>query len=784
MISSQQGFLLTRQWRDSHDSVELDFWIATDAGPVQLRVAAQESVFFLRCDDQQQAGKLLLDIAGWRSSAVAMKTFCGQPVMAYYFKQQRQLRLARERLREAGLDPLEADINPCDRYLMERFILGSLMVKGHARQNRGYLDYRQPEMAASLYQPALKVISLDIETAIDQLQLFSIAVYAQLAGTELRRVFMLAGHDLGDHISVYDNERELLQAFFDWLESTDPDIIIGWNVINFDCWYLQQVCNKYRIDLRLGRGTAKVSWRELDDDGERRAITVPGRVVLDGIELLKAATWRFESFSLNAVAGELLGEAKLIQGNDRGEKIAELFHHHPRQLADYNLQDCVLVWKIFEKAGLLAFAIARSKLTGLPMDRIGGSVASFDFRYLPPLHRHGFVAPNGHWVDEVEHSPGGFVMDSRPGIYQNVIVLDFKSLYPSIIRSFKIDPMGMAIGLHEELDQSELVPGFKGAWFSKSRTLLPGIIAELWQARDAAKHDNNQPLSQAIKIIMNAFYGVLGSAGCRFFDARLASSITRRGHQIIQQTAAYIEQQGWPVIYGDTDSVFVWLKSVDTADEAIVLASNLAQQLNDWWRQQLQRDYAIESFLEIEFETLYQKFLMPTIRGSDKGSKKRYAGIVHGQQPRLVFKGLENVRTDWTRLAREFQQELYRRIFYEEPYREFIKNLVADLLAGKYDDQLVYRKRLRRRLEDYQRNIPPHVQAARRAVDQAGVVIRRGDWIEYVITINGPEPLVAQVSALDYQHIIDRQLGPVADSILYFLEDSLAAVIDRQLAMF
>lgn len=782
VITSQQGFLLSRQWRDSREGAELTMWLATDEGPVQLLVGGQESVFFLSDDDHVQAEQLLADFSGWHSKLLALKDFSHRPIRGYYFKRQRQLRVARDRLREAGLDPLEADIGPCDRFLMERFVRGSLAFKGEPQPRQAYSSYRQPEVAASDYQPRLKMISLDIETAIDRLQLFSIAVYACENNEELRRVFMVSSQPVADDVSVFADERQLLEAFFDWLAQYDPDIIIGWNVLNFDCWYLQQLCTKYRMELRLGRGDEKLFWRELDDEGERRALTVPGRVVLDGIELLKAATWRFESFSLNAVASELLGEAKLIQGSDRGEKITELFHQQPRQLAEYNLQDCVLVWKIFQRADLLAFAVARSKLTGLPLDRIGGSVASFDFRYLPQLHRAGFVAPNGHLVDEIEASPGGFVMDSKPGIYRHVIVLDFKSLYPSIIRSFKIDPMGMAIGLSDALDQDQLVPGFKGAWFAKNQNLLPAIITDLWQARDEAKRVDNQPLSQAIKIIMNSFYGVLGSAGCRFFDTRLASSITRRGHQIIQQTAAFIEQQGWPVIYGDTDSVFVWLESVASDKEASAVGEQLALQLNQWWRQQLLSDYAIESFLEIEFETHFQKFLMPTIRGSDKGSKKRYAGVVSGKQ-QLVFKGLENVRTDWTRLARDFQQELYRRIFFDEPYREYIKSVVAELLAGKTDGQLVYRKRLRRKLDDYQRNIPPHVQAAHKA-QAAGESIRRGDWIEYVITVSGPEPVVAKVSQLDYQHYIDRQLGPVADGILYFLGDSLAAIIDKQLAMF
>ncbi len=784
MAAGQQGFLLTRQWRDSRDGVELEFWLASDQGPVQLLIGKQHPLFFLRIDQCQQAEKLLATIPGCHSKSLPLRDFSATAVKAFYFKQQANLRKARERLRDAGLDPLEADINPQDRFLMERYIRGGIAFEGSSQSLPSYRRYAQPKVTANDYQPRLKVISLDIETAMDDLQLYSIAVYAETAENKLHKVFMVSSEPVAGALTFPD-ERQLLEAFFYWLGEYDPDIIIGWNVVNFDCWFLQRLCTKHNIDLRLGRGDGKPYWRDLDDDGDRKAITVSGRVVLDGIELLKAASYRFESFSLNAVSSALLDESKLIQGSDRGEKIAELFEHNKPQLAQYNLQDCILVWNIFQKTRLLEFVIARSKLTGLPLDRIGGSVASFDFRYLPHLHRKGYVAPNGHLSEEIQRSPGGFVMDSRPGIYQQVIVLDFKSLYPSIIRSFKIDPLGLVVGLSGDLDQRELVAGFNGAWFSKTETILPEIIAELWQARDAAKRDSNQPLSQAIKIIMNSFYGVLGSAGCRFFDSRLASSITRRGHQIIQQTAAYIEAQGWPVIYGDTDSVFVWINSAESDQQVTQIGKSLEADLNQWWQQRLKKEYAIDCFLEIEFETHYQKFLMPTIRGSEKGSKKRYAGVVRsGQQQRLVFKGLENVRTDWSRLAREFQQELYRRIFFDEPYRDYIKAVVAGLLQGQYDEQLVYRKRLRRKLHEYQRNVPPHVQAARKAVALAGVDIRRGDWIEYVMTVNGAEPVLAQRSMLDYQYYIDRQLAPVADSILYFLEDSLAAVIDRQLAMF
>jgi DNA polymerase II len=786
----QQGFVLSRQWRGTRDGVELEYWLATDAGAVQLILTRQQSIFFIPQQQCDQATSLLSRFSGWSCQVVSLQDFSMNPVMGFYFDQQRTLREARDVLFSHGLSPLESDINPYDRFLMERFVRGALRFRGSPQVVDGVQRFVNPQVTHCDYQPQLKVVSLDIETAMAELTLYSIAVYAVQEqeggqGSEFRKVFLVSDHPVGDDIEVFANERLLLAAFFNWLALYDPDIIIGWNVINFDLWFLERLCQKHRIPSRFGRAGATAHWRTLGDDGDRRAVSTPGRVVLDGIELLKAATYQFESFALNTVAGKLLGDGKLIVGSDRGEKITELYRHDKLALAEYNVQDCKLVWDIFEKTDLLAFAIARSRLTGLPIERIGGSVAAFDFRYLPLLHREGFVAPNGHVGDEFEQSPGGFVMESQPGIYEHVLVLDFKSLYPSIIRTFKVDPLGMAIGLGQELDQSELVPGFKGAWFSKNRNLLPGIVSDLWRSRDEAKANSDSPLSQAIKIIMNSFYGVLGSGGCRFFNSRLASSITLRGHQIIQQTASFIEEQGWSVIYGDTDSVFVWLKNIDSDQMALSTGDKLAEQLNRWWTHRIKDQYGVDSFLELEFETHFTRFLMPTIRGSDQGSKKRYAGVVvKNNQPTLVFKGLESVRTDWTKLARDFQQELYRRIFFEEPFHDYIKTVVRQVREGECDSELVYRKRLRRKLEDYQKNIPPHVQAARKAAALDGVDIRRGDWVEYIITINGAEPVATRRSTIDYQHYIDRQLAPVADGILYFSGDSFEKIIDQQLGLF
>ena len=278
---------------------------------------------------------------------------------------------------------------------------------------------------------------------------------------------------------------------------------------------------------------------------------------------------------------------------------------------------------------------------------------------------------------------------------------------------------------------------------------------------------------------MNSFYGVLGTSACRFYDPRLTSSITRRGHEIIQRSKELVEREGYDVIYGDTDSLFVWLSSTSGEDDARIIGQRLARILNEWWQETIMREHRLTSKLEIEFETHYLKFLMPTVRGSGAGSKKRYAGMIRksDKQLELVFKGLETVRTDWTPLAREFQQELFRRVFEGQPFTDYIIDIHNQLYQGQLDKKLVFRKQLRQPLEKYQRNIPPHAQAAKK-------MQKPGRWVEYLICKSGAEPIEIPGLIPDYDHYAERQLKPVADTILTFLDTSYDAIIGGQLSMF
>ncbi|MGI9498558.1 MAG: DNA polymerase II, partial [Geminicoccaceae bacterium] len=492
--------------------------------------------------------------------------------------------------------------------------------------------------------------------------------------------------------------------FFAWLKEADPDLLLGWNIAGFDLDFLQRKCTEFGLPYAVGRGSDRAAILQPETSRGLALARLPGRVALDGIELLRAGFWSFESFELDVVANELLGRGKAIKNpGQRLDEIRRMYRDDPVALAAYNLEDCRLVLDIFAKANLLAFARERAAATGLAMDRYGGSVAAVDHLYLPRLHRAGYVAPDVGDVDPGAGSPGGYVIDSQPGLYDNVLLLDFKSLYPSIIRTFRIDPLALV------RPGDDPVPGFDGANFSRQQAILPELVADLWSVRDRAKADGHAALSQAVKILMNSLYGVLGATGCRFLDTRLTSSITRRGHQIIQQSQGVIEALGHKVIYGDTDSLFILPNERGGEADIKALGARLAQELNNWWHQHITEQFRLDSYLDIEFETHFLRFLMPTIRGAETGSKKRYAGLIRTADggSDLVFKGLESVRTDWTPLARRFQRELYRLIFLNQPFEAYIHDTLSDLRAGRLDAELVYRKRLRHDLKDYTRNVPP-----------------------------------------------------------------------------
>jgi DNA polymerase-2 len=389
----------------------------------------------------------------------------------------------------------------------------------------------------------------------------------------------------------------------------------------------------------------------------------------------------------------------------------------------------------------------------MPFDRVGASIASFDRLYLPLLRRRGFVAPSVDAERTAAPVQGGAVLEPRPGLFENVAVFDFKSLYPSLIRSFHLDPLAHALAREGDIEAPN------GARFSRRDAILPEVIERFQASREDARRRGDRHADQAIKIMMNALFGVLGAASCRFFDPAIANAITGFGQQTLRWTRDAFEEAGRGVLYGDTDSVFVQLAG--PAERARAEAEGLRRSVQERILARIRAAYGVEPRLELELEHVFEGFFLPFVRGGRSGSKKRYAGWSGG---RLELVGLEAVRRDWPAVAAQLQRGMLERMFRREPLLPFVRDVVGRVRDGSLDAELVYAKRVRKSsLDQYTAATPPHVQAARRAGARPGSVIH------YVITAAGPEPCFPGrelPAGIDRAHYVEKVLRPVAQAIL------------------
>ncbi len=673
----------------------------------------------------------------------------------------------RQRLLAAGVPCYEADVRFAYSYLRDRDLRGTIAIEG-AWQPEGRIRrvYRNPELTPADYFPTLRVLSLDIETDPKASALFSIG----LAGLGADRVLIVGPGPLRD-AECFPDERALLLRFFALLDELDPDVLTGWNVVDFDLTVLQRLCRRHGIPFRLGRTNDEMTIQR--DQGFTRdaRASVPGRMILDGLALVRSAFIRLDDYKLETAAQAFLGRGKLMTGEGRGREIAEAFVHDRQKLVDYNQRDAQLVLEILAHQRLVELAVTRSRLTGMQLDRVGASIASIDFLYLAELHRRGRVAPS---VSEHPNAmvAGGAVLDSAPGLFTNILVFDFKSLYPSIIRTFNIDPMTYvpADAVEPNMD---LIRTPNGVAFRREPGILPELVARLWVARDHAKLDGDALASQAIKILMNSLYGVLAATTCRFFSPAIANAITLTGQRLIHLAADEVRRLGHTVIYGDTDSLFVDVSEPDTA-RAEARAGELRIAIGAMLVTRLRDEFGVESHLELEYEKCYRRFFMPEVRQGTGGSKKRYAGMLgDGATARLELIGLEAVRRDWTPLAKRFQRELLDRVFHDRPVDDFVRDFLMILRQGALDDLLTYKKAVRKRLDDYTKTTPAHVKAARK---QTGPPTR---IVEYVVTDTGPEPVGDRRGTLDYEHYVEKQLEPIADALLRFVGVHFADLAGR-----
>jgi DNA polymerase I len=547
------------------------------------------------------------------------------------------------------------------------------------------------------FSPPLKILAFDVENSITDGHLYTICYYVKL-GDELRP---------GE--PIWGTEREIIERFTQAIQREDPDVLTGYNIDGYDIPTIQDRARKAGIrSLQWGR-----------DMSEPRQVyqkfwRLNGRLVADAWWAVKSDL-KPKQETLNAVSKLLLGEQKhdVDMGMRVGSeydprKIDKEWQSNRDRILAYCTRDAELSLRILDKVGTLRRTLDMATVTKLPLDdvlNIGSSflIDSILIRAADRATPRVGVPMTGSF-DEVEAIEGGYVHEIKAGLYHWVCVLDFKSMYPSLIIAKNIcfttlDPKGDVIsptGVH---------------FLSKAQRpgLLPSILQNLMRERDDTKRKMREAkspeenryydgLQQAIKILMNAFYGVFASSFYRFTDRAIGSSITAFARETTKGIISELEAEGNEVIYSDTDSVFVRSPEANL-DGTVKFGKEVAERFSREGGQ-------------LEFE----KVLDPLF---SHGKKKRYVGRVvwPRRQEELLIRGYETRRTDSFDLQTELLMEVFEKVLDERPEEavKIARKRISETVEGKVPiEKLVISRGVKNFSEYDDPDRLAHVQAAKK----------------------------------------------------------------------
>jgi DNA polymerase II len=751
-----KGFVIYPTYRVEKGKAYVYLYGRQEDGKTFLTRSYARPYFFIRKKDEKAARTVYPQL---ETKETHKKNFAEEQLITVLMDNPKDVPQLRDTLHEEGVHTYEADVRFTYRFMMDHGIQGSLDITG-TLQPHTFVDafYEEPTFNECKYTPTnLKTLSIDIETGAHGKKLYCIS----LVGSDGFSKVLFVADEPVQGAQTYPTEKACLEAFTASVRAYDPDIITGWSVIDFDLKTLKDMCSQYHIPFVLGRNDDSAKLKIETQFFRESSADVPGRMVLDGIILLRISFVKLEDYKLSTAAEQLLGETKVFSKENKLEQIENAYKNDKALLAEYCRKDSELVLKILAKKQILELTIQRSLLTGMPLERVKASIASLDSVYMRELDKRGYAAKTLVHQEKEAELTGGYVMDSKPGIYDYVIVCDFKSLYPSVMRTLNIDPLSFVPGKQIKHSTDEYVRAENGAVFKNVHGIMPDILERLWAARDEEKKKKNTVGINAIKVLMNSFFGALATPQSRFFNLEIGNAITLTCQHVIKTSIELVQKEGYEVIYSDTDSIFIHL-NVSSQEDAEKIGKDIAQKITLFFKEYAPKRYHRESKLELQFDKVFVRFMMPKTR-SGEGSKKRYAGlrIVDGKE-KMDFTGMEFVRRDWTDLAKDFQLTVLNKIFHKEDVTQYVRDTIRDLKAGKLDDKLVYRKALRKDVQEYTKTTPPHVKAA------ALMKNITSNIIEYVLTTKGPQPVENITAPIDYEHYIEKQLKPLADSVLTF----------------
>jgi DNA polymerase I len=588
----------------------------------------------------------------------------------------------------------------------------------------------------------------------------------------------------GGGVSSFATENEMLEEFKKIIIEYDADILTGYNVNNFDFPYILERMRQTNVKPIFGRCTQKhVMARKI---GPRFKISIVGRVIVDSFELVKK-DFSLQRYGLDFVSRTLLKKEKVNVKHSEIEKLWRGGMEDFLKLVEYCKIDSVLALDLVLKLNLMDKYIALSSISGtLLQDTLeGGETGRIENFLLREFNKKGYVfpcRPPQSTVSEREKRKkqelvGGYVIEPEKSLHSNVVVLDFKSMYPSIIRTFNICPTTLV--KDGENDFIETPNGAKFLPIEKRRGIIPKILEELMKKRASAKRKLEKAETPnkkrvlyaqqwAMKIMANAFYGHMGYSRARIYDIAIANAITSCGRNIIKNTVDTIKNKyGYNVVYGDTDSVFVKIDNENMEElnkEGNEIASYITKQL--------------PGIMELENEKIFKRFLPLT--------KKRYVawkfspiekdGKLEWEEG-MEMKGIETVRRDWCNLVSDALGNVIEIILKKEDVKDavrYFKSVIEDLVSGKIPIQkLVITKTMTKSTRSYV-GMQPHIELVKKIQTRSpGEAPGIGDRIEYVI-VKGTSLLSKRAEDPTYITENGLQVDP-----RYYIENQLLPPLER-----
>ncbi len=617
--------------------------------------------------------------------------------------------------------------------------------------------------------------------------------------------------NIGGDVEICGSEEGMLRRFFEIIKDFDPDILVGYNSNSFDIPYIVDrvnILNKKgaRIDSIAGRDGRTLYYRKI---GNVTRVSVMGRIAVDVLPLLRKE-FSLKQYTLRNSAKELLGTEKLDipilemedYWKDNGEKLSKFI--------EYARRDSELALLFLLKLRLIDKYIALARVSGTLLQDIldGGQTQMVENLILREYMKHDRVLAvrptgevSGERYDEGEELTGAEVLPPKKGLLENIVILDYKSLYPTIMMAHNLCYTTEVVG---EMPQDIIKTPNGGVFVSRNivKGIVPSILEDLLDRRQETRakmkttsdDDEKRVLDAtqlALKILLNSFYGYSGYTRARLYSLTLAGAVTSFGRENILHTKDLIENDikeiilkdgkavskddgiggkhiGMSVVYGDTDSVFVHLLDKEiTFDEAQLVGNSIANTVTE----------SLVKPMELVFDSFAKRAIFL--------AKKRYALLVQektaqGIKEKIKVKGMETVRRDWCEITTKTIEKVLELVLKEAKVDEavlLVKNTINEIKSidanSAFFDSLILTRQYTKSVGSY-KNKQPHITVIEK-LQKRGIISNVGDRIPFVIIAGNamfveraedPEYAKKKNLPIDVDYYINKQILPPVERIL------------------